>query len=60
MRRGCISLGDVKCDKCGKTIAIYGRYLMVEEDEEGKEADKGKTKTYCVACAQKVEPKSSS
>ncbi len=53
MRRGCISLGDVKCDKCGKLLPTYARYLMIEEDEEGKEADKGATKMYCVSCAQK-------
>lgn len=52
MRRGCISLGEVKCDNCQRTIATYGRYLVMEEDEEGNEADKGKTKNYCVACAQ--------
>jgi hypothetical protein len=53
MRRGCISLGDVKCGECGRVLPIYARYLMIEEDEAGKEADKGTTKIYCVNCAQK-------
>ncbi len=53
MRRGCISLGEVKCDKCQRVLPIYARYLMVEEDDSGKEAEKGTLKTYCVSCAQK-------
>ncbi len=53
MRRGCISLGEVKCDKCQRVLPIYARYLMVEEDDNGKEAEKGTLKTYCVSCAQK-------
>lgn len=53
MRRGCISLGEVKCDKCERVLPIYARYLMVEEDKSGKETDKGKVMTYCVSCAQK-------
>ncbi len=53
MRRGCISLGDVSCDKCQRVLPIYARYLVVEEDEAGKEADKGKQKMYCVSCARK-------
>ncbi len=52
MRRGCISLGDVKCDKCQNVIPIYERYLVVEE-ADGKEAEKGVTKNYCVKCATK-------
>jgi hypothetical protein len=52
MRRGCISLGEVKCDKCHKEIAIYDRYLIIEE-EKGNEVDKGKTSSYCVNCAVK-------
>jgi hypothetical protein len=52
MRRGCISLGDVKCDKCQHVIPVYDRYLVVEEDN-GQEAEKGQTKNYCVKCATK-------
>lgn len=52
MRRGCISLGDVKCDKCQQVIPAYERYLVIEEDKE-HEAEKGQTKFYCVKCATK-------
>jgi sulfur relay (sulfurtransferase) complex TusBCD TusD component (DsrE family) len=52
MRRGCISLGEVKCHKCNKEIPIYARYLVVEEADE-TEAEKGKPVNYCVNCALK-------
>ena len=31
MRRGCISLGNIQCDGCHRTIAHSERYLAVEE-----------------------------
>lgn len=52
MRRGCISLGDVKCDGCHKAIPPYDRYLVIQEVDD-KEEDKGPTKYYCVSCATK-------
>ncbi len=52
MRRGCISMGDVKCDRCQRTIPAYARYLVVEEEDD-KEVDKGATRYYCVDCATK-------
>jgi len=52
MRRGCISLGDVQCDKCHKIIPAYDRYLQVEEVKD-KEAEKGTVKNFCVTCATK-------
>ncbi|MBI2850708.1 MAG: hypothetical protein HYX80_06675 [Chloroflexi bacterium] len=52
MRRGCISLGDVRCDQCGRPVPHSERYLAVEE-EGGVESDKGKTVRYCVECAVK-------
>jgi hypothetical protein len=52
MRRGCISLGDVKCDNCQSVIPAYERYLVTEETD-GREADKGESKNYCVKCATK-------
>ena len=33
MRRGCISLGDVQCDDCHRTILHSERYLVIEETE---------------------------
>ena len=52
MRRGCISLGEVKCDACGHIMPIYARYLVIEEDDEGKETEKGKVTNYCISCAR--------
>ena len=45
MRRGCISLGNIKCDQCGRAILYPERYLSVEEE--------GKNKTMCMNCCQK-------
>ncbi|MBG7616863.1 MAG: hypothetical protein IZT57_00630 [Chloroflexi bacterium] len=50
MRRGCISLGGVTCEKCSKVILYPERYLATDE-EKGVEVDKGKTVHYCVECA---------
>lgn len=52
MRRGCISLGEVKCDICQRTIPYPGRYLAIDE-EKGVEMEKGQTVSYCVDCALK-------
>ena len=35
MHRGCISLGDIQCDHCHRTIPYLERYLAVEEEAEG-------------------------
>jgi hypothetical protein len=50
MRRGCISLGEVNCDLCQRTIPYPERYLAVDE-EDGIEVEKGKTVHYCIECA---------
>lgn len=50
MRRGCISLGEVKCDICQQTIPYPERYLAIDE-EDGVEAEKGSTVHYCIKCA---------
>jgi len=52
MRRGCISLGEVKCDECKRTIPYPDRYLAVEE-KKGKEMEDGETAHYCVECCLK-------
>jgi hypothetical protein len=52
MRRGCMSLGEVKCDICQRTIPYPERYLVVNE-EGGVEVEKGKAVHYCVECALK-------
>ncbi|OGO29908.1 MAG: hypothetical protein A2Z29_05775 [Chloroflexi bacterium RBG_16_56_11] len=52
MRRGCISLGEIKCDKCGNPIPYPDRYLAIDE-KDGVEDDEGDTKRYCVECCLK-------
>jgi hypothetical protein len=54
MRRGCISVGQVKCDICGRLIPYPERYLVVDEDETGKEVERGgKSVRYCIEDATK-------
>ncbi len=45
MRCGCISLGDVQCDGCYRTIHYLERYLAVEEETENV------TLRLCLDCA---------
>jgi len=50
MRRGSISLGQIQCDECHRTIPYSERYLAIDE-EDGIEVEKGKIVHYCVECA---------
>ena len=50
MRRGCMSLGETKCDRCKRNIPYPERYLVIDE-KDGTEAEKGDTVRYCVQCA---------
>ncbi len=43
MKRGCISLGNIKCDVCHRTILYPERYLSVE-------IGKNKSETICIGC----------
>ncbi len=52
MRQGCISLGEVQCDDCHRTIPHSERYLVIDE-EDGGEVEKEKTLRYCVDCCLK-------
>ena len=52
MRRGCISLGEIKCDECQNTIPYPQRYLAVDE-KDGVEAEEGELRRYCVECCLK-------
>ena len=45
MRRGSISLGDIKCDDCHRTIPYPERYLIIEK-EDAKQR-------LCVDCSLK-------
>jgi hypothetical protein len=46
MRRGCISLGEVRCDDCHHIIPYPERYLIFEEKE-------GVVLRLCVDCCLK-------
>ena len=46
MRRGCISLGEVKCDDCQRLIPYSERYLVIDEAD-------GTTLRLCIDCCFK-------
>ena len=50
MRRGCISLGEIRCDACKRIVPTAERYLITDEitDEHGKKT----TVRYCLACCE--------
>jgi hypothetical protein len=54
MRRGCISLGEIKCDGCGNLIPYPDRYLAINE-KNGVEDEEGETKRYCIECCLKKD-----
>lgn len=43
MRRGCIAVGEVRCDGCQRFLEHGERYLLIEEKEGG-------TQRFCVDC----------
>ncbi len=51
MRRGCISLGEIRCDICQHIIPPAGRYLATEE--ESAPGEKNRIKRYCIECCLK-------
>jgi len=54
VKRGCISLGNIKCDECQRTILYPERYLSIE-------INKSKSQTLCMDCCQSkglVKPES--
>ncbi len=52
MRRGCISVGDVRCDECSRMIPYPERYLAIDE-KNGVEDEDGESRRHCVECALK-------
>lgn len=53
MRRGCVSLGELRCDNCKRIIPVAARYLISDEltDENGKK----KTVRYCLKCCEEKD-----
>jgi len=45
LRRGCISLGTVKCGECGRGIVYPERYLVLEDEN-------GQVLKLCVQCSE--------
>jgi len=43
MNRGCISVGEIKCDNCKRLIEQGQRYLLMEEEDGAKSR-------FCVEC----------
>ena len=54
MRRGCVSLGEIKCDECKNVIPYPDRYLAINE-KDGVEDEEGETRRYCVECCLKKD-----
>ena len=44
MNRGCVAVGEIKCDNCKRIIEAGQRYLVVDEE-------KGKKFHFCVECS---------
>ena len=51
MRRGCISLGETKCDECHRNIPHSERYLAIDEEDGVEVEEGGTTAHYCIECA---------
>ena len=49
MRRGCIAVGDVRCDGCGRTIKHPERHIVISEEGDTEEKEE-KMLRYCVDC----------
>lgn len=53
MRRGNISLGDIKCRECMAVVPHSERYLAIDEENGIEVEEGGETGFYCVECALK-------
>ena len=43
MRRGCIAVGEVRCDGCQRSLEYGERYLVIDDEE-------GNSQRFCVDC----------
>ena len=54
MRRGCVSVGEIQCDDCHRTIPYLEYYLAIdEEDEREGGTEKDRALRYCLDCCLK-------
>ena len=44
MNRGCIAVGEIRCNNCQRLIEAGERYLLLEEKE-------GEKSCFCVECS---------
>ena len=44
MNRGCVAVGEIRCDNCQRLIEAGQRYLLLEEKE-------GEKSCFCVECS---------
>jgi len=44
MNRGCVAVGEIRCDNCQRLIEAGQRYLLLEEKE-------GEKSCFCVGCS---------
>jgi hypothetical protein len=44
MNRGCVAVGEIRCDNCQRLIEAGHRYLLLEEKE-------GEKSCFCVECS---------
>ena len=49
MRRGCMAVGEICCDECGRIIRHSEPYLVFEEEEDSGE-EEGRILRYCQDC----------
>jgi len=52
MWRGSVSLGNIQCNECHRTIQYLERYLIIDEKDSEK-GKKGGTLYYCIDCCLK-------
>lgn len=44
MRRGCITVGEVRCESCQRVLEYGERYVVLDDDE-------GKEHRFCLNCS---------